>query len=129
MVSTSRTAEAPKVPELVDASEGISLLQAQIDKARRLLDYRPIKLADHAKWNSETQMILISIFGSKSPNIQTIIYASGTTPVWMGMPDSVYENYMASSIENKIEMLNSCVVWLRKVSGMLKSENVEDEVV
>jgi hypothetical protein len=112
----------PEVPRSIDAEAGINLLLKQIEEAKKLLDNRPIKSADHTAWNNTTREYLIKVFGSRSPNIHTILHAPGEGAVWLGMPDHVYENYQASSIENKIGMLNSCVVWLKSKSQMSSEE-------
>jgi len=99
-------------PATVDAKTGIELLQQQIEEAKRLLENRPIKPAEHTAWNNATREYLARIYGSNSPNIETIISAPGKTPVWMGMPDTVFERYEASGMENKITMLEACVLRL-----------------
>lgn len=104
--------EEPEKPAAVDAKTGIELLQQQIEEAKRLLANRPIKLAEHIAWNSSTRGYLVRVYGSNSPNIETIVSAPGNTPVWMGMPAAVLERYEASSIENKITMLEACVLQL-----------------
>ena len=109
-------------PESVDAKTGIKLLQQQIEEARRLLDNRPIKLAEYLAWNNTTREDLARIYGPNSPNIESIISAPGNTPVWMGMPEAVAERYEASSIENKVQMLKSCIVWLKRKSQMWSEE-------
>jgi hypothetical protein len=108
--------EEPGKPAPADAKTGIVLLQEQIEGARRLLAHRPIKPAEHATWNNATRAYLVRMYGPNSPNVKTIISAPGTTPVWLGMPDGVLERYEASSMENKITMLESCVLRLELAS-------------
>ncbi|MEE9609667.1 MAG: hypothetical protein V3W19_00365 [Desulfatiglandales bacterium] len=107
------TKEELEKPASVDAKTGIALLHQQIEEAKRLLDNRPIKSAEYLAWNNATREDLTRIYGSNSPNIETIISAPGNTPVWMGMSDAVLERYEASSIENKITMLEACILWLK----------------
>lgn len=116
------TKEELEKPASVDAKTGIALLQKQIEEAKRLLDNRPIKSAEYLAWNNATREDLTRIYGSNSPNIETIISAPGNTPVWMGMSDALLERYEASSIENKIGMINSCIIWLRRKSQMWSEE-------
>ncbi len=107
------TKEELEKPASVDAKMGIELLQKQIEEAKRLLENRPIRPEEHSAWNNATREDLTRIYGSNSPNIETIISAPGNTPVWMGMSDAVLERYEASSIENKITMLEACILWLK----------------
>ena len=107
-------ARAKANSDFVDPETGIELLQKQISEARHLLENRPIKSMDHAVWNKTTQDYLIRIFGPDSPNIDTIISAPGSTAVWMGMPITVAERYEASSIENKTQLLEDCIVSLKQ---------------
>jgi hypothetical protein len=100
--------------DFVDPKTGIELLQEQISEAKQLLKNRPIKSMDHAIWNKTTRDYLIRIFGPDSPNIDTIISAPGSTAVWMGMPITVAEKYVASSMENKTQLLEGCIVSLKR---------------
>ena len=127
-MAEGKTATAePEVPRSIDAKAGVNLLLRQIEEAKGLLKNRPIKSADHTAWNNTTREYLIKVFGLRSPNIHTILHAPGEGAVWLGMPDDVYENYQASSIENKIGMLNSCIVWLKKKSQMWREEKSKIE--
>jgi hypothetical protein len=103
-----------KVFEPVDMITGIDLLQEQIEAAKQLLDNRPVKPKDHAAWINRTHEYLIRIYGEPSPNIDTIVEASGEAPVWLFMPDDAAERYAASSLENKIKLLQGCVVALKR---------------
>ena len=78
-----------------------------------MLDNRPVKPADHAAWNKGTEHCLIQIYGKGSPNIDTIVKASGEAPVWLFMPDDAAERYEISCLENKIKLLEGCVVALK----------------
>ena len=103
-----------KVPEMVNMQTGIDLLQRQIEAARQLMDNRPLKSGDHASWNKKTREYLLKIYGERSPNIDTITEASGADPVWLSMPDDVAERNEAFCLENKIKLLEGCVVALRR---------------
>jgi hypothetical protein len=103
-----------KVLEPVDIKTGIDLLQEQIEIAKQLLDNRPVKSKDHESWNNKTHEYLIRIYGERSPNIDTIVKASGDAPVWLFMPDDAAANYEASCLENKMQKLEECVVALKR---------------
>ena len=100
--------------EPVDIQTGIELLQKQIEAAKQMLDNRPVKPADHAAWNNRTAACLIQIYGEGSPNVDTIVGASGDATVWLFMPDDAAEKYEASRLENKIKLLEGCVVALKR---------------
>lgn len=99
---------------LVDAARGIALLREQIEKARRLLDARPFVLEEHAVWSATTREYLVQIYGSRSPNIHSIMNAPGRKPTWLGMSDAALEAYMVSRLENQVEKLQGCVVSLKR---------------
>jgi hypothetical protein len=105
------------VLEPVDINTGIGLVQMQIEQARGLLNRGPIAARDNKAWNERTAEVLTRIYGERSPNIDTIVGASGDEPVWLFMPDDVVEKYEISCLENKIKLLEGCVKALkRKVS-------------
>ena len=105
--------KTPQRLESVTIKTGIELLAEQVEEAKGLLNNRPILSKDHQDWNNTTREYLIKIYGAKSPNIGTIVSAPGQSAVWMGMSDATRECYEASSIENKIYMLENCIVSLK----------------
>jgi hypothetical protein len=102
-----------KVLEPVDMKTGIDLLQEQIEAAKQLLDKPPLKSKDHGSWNNRTHEYLVKIYGEDSPNIDTIVEASGDAPTWLFMPDDATEKYEASCLENQMQLLEGCVVALK----------------
>ena len=106
-----------KALETVNMKTGMELLQRQIGDAKQLLDNRPIKSEDHVSWNSRTHEYLIKIYGEGSPNIDTIIGASGEAPAWIFMPDDTAEKYEAARLEDKMQKLEECVVALKRKAG------------
>ena len=103
-----------KIFEPVDIETGIEMLQKQIEQARLLLNTGRIAMQDMNAWNEQTAQFLTRIYGEGSPNIGTIVKASGEAPVWLFMPDDASERYKASSLENKIKLLEGCVVALKR---------------
>ena len=97
-----------------DPRTAITMLEEQVQRAKHLLQNRPIRSADYTRWLNATREYLIKIYGLRSPNIKTILYAPGKTAVWLGMPDTVRDRYTASSIEQKIERLNGCILRLKR---------------
>ena len=103
-----------KVLEPVDIQTGVGLLQKQIEQADKLMNCAPIAKKDIKVWNEQTEKVLTRIYGAGSPNIDTIVGAAGNTPVWLFMPVEVAEKYEKSSLENKIRLLEGCVVALKR---------------
>ena len=103
-----------KIFEPVDIETGIEMLQKQIEQARLLLNTGRIAMQDMNAWNEQTAQFLTRIYGEGSPNIGTIVKASGEAPVWLFMPDDAAEGYKVSSLENKIKLLEGCVVALKR---------------
>ena len=109
-----RKKKKEEVLEPVDTQTGIGMLQEQIEHARQILNRRPIPADDNQVWNEKTEEVLTRIYGPGSPNIDTIVGAVGDAPAWIFMPDDVAEKYGASCLENKIKLLEGCVVALKK---------------
>lgn len=104
----------PEAKNHENASFGISLLARQIEAAKQMLLKRPIPSKEYSAWNDQTKAHLIRVYGERSPNIDTITEAAGTASVWLSMPDDVAERYVASSLEEKIQKLEGCVVALKR---------------
>ena len=103
-----------KSPDPIDMASGIQLLTGQIDTANQLLANRPLQLKAYQDWIDQTKTVLVRIYGEDSPNIDTITEASGQAPTWLFMPDEVAERHHVSCLENKRQMLEGCVVALRR---------------
>ena len=109
-----RKKKKEEVLEPVDMQTGIGMLQEQIEHARQILNRRPIPADDNQVWNEKTEEVLTRIYGPGSPNIDTIVGAVGDAPAWIFMPDEVTEEYEASCLENRIRLLEGCVVALKR---------------
>ena len=109
-----RKKKKEEVLEPVDTQTGIGMLQEQIEHARQILNRRPIPADNNQVWNEKTEEVLTRIYGPGSPNIDTIVGAVGDAPAWIFMPDDVAEEYDASCLENRIKLLEGCVVALKK---------------
>jgi hypothetical protein len=110
-----------KIPEPVDFKTGSDLLRRQIEQAKQLLDTRPVKSKVLEVWNSRTRAYLVRIYGERSPNVDTIVEAAGEAPVWLFMPDDAAEEYEAACLENKIKLLEGCVVALKRKERELRT--------
>ncbi|MBT8331953.1 MAG: hypothetical protein KJP06_06440, partial [Deltaproteobacteria bacterium] len=106
--------DSQKPSDSFDPASGIQLLTRQIEAAKQMLLKRPIPSKDYAAWNDQTKTCLIQVYGQGSPNIDTITEASGTAPAWLFMPDDAADQYAASVLENKVQMLEGCVVSLKR---------------
>ena len=106
-----------KALEPVDMQTGIGLLQKQIEAAKQMLDNRLVKPADYTAWNNRTEAYLIQIYGEGSPSIDTVFKASGDAPVWLFMPDDAAEKFEISRLENKIKLMEGCMVALKRKVG------------
>ena len=60
---------------------------------------------------------MIQIYGEGSPNVDTVVGAAGDAPLWLFLPDDAAEKYEASRLENKIRLLEGCVVALQRKDG------------
>jgi hypothetical protein len=117
LISKKKT---PDRVEIVDPKTAIELLQRQIEEAKQMLENRPIRPKEHKVWNNEIRKCLMKIYGPLSPNIPSIVEAPGHTAVWKGMSRETSEKFDASSIENKIRLLQSCIVALNLIEGRTK---------
>ncbi len=109
MARKSISKEEPEIPRSLDPKMSVQLLQKQIKKAEELLAKGPIVSSRHAAWNNTTRDYLIRAFGSESPNVHAVIYASSDVGLHVNMSNAESERYMASLIDNQIKMLRSCI--------------------
>lgn len=121
VMARRKIVEEPEIPRSVSPEVGISLLNKQIEKARNLLSNRPLANSDHTAWDNTTRDYLIKCFGSKSENVDAVIHASSSEPLYAGMSDEESEQYSASQLENQIKMLESCIEQLETEIELSKS--------
>jgi len=119
--------EEPEVSRSIGSEAGIPLLKKQIEKANSLLSNRPIVSSDHTAWENTTRDYLIKSFGSRSQNIDAVIHASSSKPLYAGMSDEEFEEYAASCLENQIKMLNSCIEQLETEIELRKTDSTKLE--
>lgn len=106
---TSRSQPAAEIPPSVDAATGINLIRKLIEKAEALREKPDLSSSDDTAWDTLARDYLIRIFGSASPNVNTVIRASGDGGVYMGMSDRDFQQYLRSGFTNKIKILNTCI--------------------
>ncbi|MDX1707796.1 MAG: hypothetical protein R3274_04300 [Desulfobacterales bacterium] len=106
--------ESQSSPDALDPASGVQLLTQLIEAAKHMLLNPPVESKAYAAWNDQTKAHLIRVYGAGSPNIDTITEATGRAPAWLFMPKDVAEKYVASSLEEKIQRLESCVVALKR---------------
>jgi predicted nucleotide-binding protein len=99
----------PSVPP----ETGIVLLEKLIEKATSLKSERNLQSSDEQAWVNLARDYLIRVFGSDSPNINSVIHAGGNGGLYAGMSEDEYCDYLRSSFENKIKLLRSCVEQLQ----------------
>ena len=105
----SKGSEKPQTPRSVNPNAGISLLKRLIEKARDLESQPDLKSSDVEAWKTTARDYLIRAFGSESPNVNSVLHASGDGGMWVGMSDHEFQKYLRSGVRNKIKMLESCI--------------------
>lgn len=93
----------------VSPVRGIELLRRQIDRARELLQSRPLDQTRYTAWENTTREFLILAFGSGSQYVTSVmdIGKYGAFPV--NAPESWWEQHRANSLKQQVGVLESCV--------------------
>jgi predicted nucleotide-binding protein len=129
MVQKKRQAEKEEViPPSVNAETGIGLLKKLVGKADELRTRPEIKESDIQPWKTLARDYLVRAFGSESPNVNAVLYASGDGGLSMGMGDHEFETYLRSGLTNKIKILESCIEQL-ETDITLNAQTIESEEV
>lgn len=102
--------QAPaSIPPSVPPATGIALLQKLIEKAAALRDKPDLQTSDEQAWINLARDYLTRTFGSNSPNVNSVLHASGDGGLHIGMEDYEFQQYQRSGISNKIKILESCI--------------------
>jgi predicted nucleotide-binding protein len=101
------------IPPSIDAATGITLLQNLVDKATDLRDKPDLKDSDVSAWRTTAQDFLVRTFGSDSPNVNAVLFASGDGSLRIMMGDHEITENLRSGMVNKIKILNSCIEQLQ----------------
>lgn len=110
MATRRKSSEAPPAtPPSVPSETGIVLLRKLIEKATELRNIPNLQSSDVDAWCNLGRDYLNRTFGSNSPNVNSVLHASGDGGVYLDMSDCEFQQYLRSGFDNKIKLLNSCI--------------------
>ena len=127
----SSSTVAVAIPPSVSASTGITLLQRLIEKASSLRDKPNLQSSDAQAWVNLARDYLTRTFGSNSPNVTSVLHASGDGGLTMGMEDYEFQQYQRYGFDNKIKILKSCIEQLEtdiELQKGTRSDNAGQDV-
>lgn len=114
----------PSVPPAI----GITLLQKLIEKAQVLYEKPDLQSSDGSAWNILARNYLTKVFGSDSPNVGSVLHASGDSGVYVGMSEDEYQQYLRSGFESKVKILKSCIEQLETDIALQVTAAGESEI-
>lgn len=93
----------------IDPVQATRRLNKQIQRARELLESRPIRADKYAAWELVTKNFLGQAFGTLSPNVNAIIDIGKYGSFPTGANDEWWENQRAKNLQSKISSLEGLV--------------------
>ena len=108
-MATRRSSTPAATPVSVPPETGITLLKKLIGRATELRGLPNLQTSDEDAWRNLARDYLVRIFGSNSPNVNSVLHASGDGGMYTGISDHEYQEYMRSGFDNKIKLLNTCI--------------------
>lgn len=114
----------PSVPPEI----GITLLQKLIEKAQALHEKQDLQFSDCSAWENLARDYLRKVFGSDSPNVDSVLNASGDEGLYTGMSNQEYQQYLRAGFENKVKLLNSCIEQLETDIALQKTAAGQSEL-
>ncbi len=99
--------------------QAVQLLRVQRDKAKKLLDNRPITSAAKQTWETVTQDVLSRAFGASSPNVASVMnvgqYSFGADT------EREWEEQRAEDTATRLEIIDGLIELLMSNSALEKS--------
>jgi len=113
MARKSSYTPPPSTPPRVGPEQGIQLLQRLIEKAKDLLQSRPIGSAKEDAWEVVARDYLVRTFGSDSPNTDSVLDVGkfGSFPRNAG--EQYWENHRVKTLETRVTILQSLIETLQ----------------
>jgi predicted nucleotide-binding protein len=109
MAKRSNSNSRPTFPSSVTPKQGIDLLKRQQEKAKELLEKRPVQKTDYENWCNTTRGFLVKCFGSDS-DIEFAVMHSDGMRMSLGRESELYlEQERAERLENKSARLTSAI--------------------
>jgi predicted nucleotide-binding protein len=109
MAKRSSSNSRPTVPPSVTPKQGIELLKRQQQRARELLEKRPVQKTDYENWCNTTIGFLVKCFGSDS-DIEFAVMHSDGMRLSLGRESEAYlEQERAERLANKSARLTSAI--------------------
>jgi predicted nucleotide-binding protein len=108
MARKAREPEPPGQPE-VDPATGRQLIESQIEKARALLQARPLTKDAHSQWELLARNYLEKAFGKSSPNVSSVTDVGKYGGFPMNAGESWWEAHRAKSLTTQVTRLEGLV--------------------
>lgn len=115
--------EPPGKPE-VTPEVGIDLLRRQIEKAKALLDARPLTSDADGQWQLLTRNYLEKAFGVGSPNVSNVMDVTSHFAYLTDQPESYWENMRAEDLATQVTRLEGLLELLETESQLDQAQSV-----
>jgi predicted nucleotide-binding protein len=109
MAKRSNSNSRPTAPRSGTPTQGIDLLKRQQQKAKELLENRPLKVTDSENWSNTTRGFLVKCFGSDSDIEFAVMHSDGIRMSLGRESESDLEQERAERLTNKSARLTSAI--------------------
>lgn len=116
-------------PPQVHIDKGLELLKKLIEKAKQLLDNRPLSSDDYSSWKLVALNYLEKIFGKESTNISGIMDVGEYGAFPMAADERWWENHYVKSLQTQIKLLEGLIESLETEMTINTGEQIQEKRV
>lgn len=111
---------SPKEPSL-SPDQAIQLLRVQRDKAKQMLENRPITSATMQTWETITRDVLSRSFGTSSPNVSSVMNVGQYAFAFGNGTEHEWEQQRAKDTTTRLEIIDGLIELLMSNSALEKT--------
>lgn len=120
----ARKSQAPKASQeepSLSPEQAIQLLRIQRDKAKQMLENRPITSATMQTWETVTRDVLSRSFGASSPNVSSVMNVGQYAFAFGNGTEHEWEQQRAEDTTTRLEIIDGLIELLMSNSALEKT--------
>lgn len=124
MARKSQTPKTSQDEPSLSPEQAVQLLRVQREKAKEILDNRPITSATKQTWEIVTRDVLSRAFGASSPNVSSVMNIGQYAFAFGNGTEQEWEKQRAEDTATRLEIIDGLIELLMSNSALEKTDSL-----